>query len=96
MDKEVAEKLMQAAAEYLFVTRREALGMSFDAIAKKVFPDEDVSKSRMKVHRFIKKQSTNNKPKKMYLDDFVIYCEALEVDPIRALAEILSKVEKEK
>ena len=96
MNKETAEKLMQTAVEYLFITRREALGMSFDAIAKKVYPDEDVAKSRMKVHRFLKKQAANNKPKKMYLDDFVIYCEALDIDPIRALAEILTKVEKEK
>ena len=93
MEKDMPGKIIQEAANYLFVDRKDALGLSFDAIAKKVFPDEDVSKSRMKVHRFLKKQ-TNNKPKRMYLDDFVVYCEALDVDPVRALAEVLARVEK--
>ena len=96
MDKEMAQQLTQATAEFLFVTIREKRGLSFDARAKKVFPEEEVSSSRMKVHRYLKKQTINNKPKRMYLDDFVMYCEALDVDPIRAFTEILTKVEKEK
>ena len=31
----------------------------------------------------------------MYLYDFILFCEALNVDPVRTLAEILNKVEHE-
>lgn len=94
VDEKMRPILEQTASKYLFVDARQRAGMSVDKLAQKVWPDQAVESSRMKIHRFMKPQ-VNGKPKNMYLFDFIRYCEALDVDPIRALTEILMSVEKE-
>ena len=78
----------------LFVDVRKKAGMTFDKLASVAYPTQKIESSRMKVHRFLKPQ-VNGLPKNMYLYDFILFCEALNVDPVRTLAEILNKVEHE-
>lgn len=95
MDETMRPTLEQAVAQYLFVDARQKANLSIDKLAAKVWPDQTVESSRMKIHRFMKPQ-INGKPKNMYLFDFIRYCEALDIDPVRALTEILLEVERAK
>ena len=93
VDEKMRPKLEQTVANYLFMDARQKANLSIDKLAQKVWPDQTVESSRMKIHRFLKPQ-INGKPKNMYLFDFLRYCEALDLDPVRALTEILIEVEK--
>ena len=93
VDEKMRPVLEQAVARYLFVDARQRANMSVDKLAQKVWPEQAVESSRMKIHRFMKPQ-VNGKPKNMYLFDFIRYCEALDVDPVRALTEVLLELEK--
>lgn len=90
MEEEKSMELEYAVAEYLFDERRKELGVSLDGLAKKAFPDLDVSTTRMKVHRFLKKKPEDT-PKRLTLGDFFRYCELLGVAPDRAITLILAR-----
>ncbi|GAA6412621.1 hypothetical protein K050079A111_05160 [Bilophila wadsworthia] len=94
MDEKMRPILERVTAEHLFVDARKKAGMTFDKLASVAYPSQKIESSRMKVHRFLKPQ-VNGLPKNMYLYDFILFCEALNVDPVRTLAEILNKVEHE-
>ena len=94
MDEKMRPILERVTAEHLFVDVRKKAGMTFDKLASVAYPTQKIESSRMKVHRFLKPQ-VNGLPKNMYLFDFILFCEALNVDPVRTLAEILNKVEHE-
>ena len=93
MDDSMRPEIERAVAEYLFVDARQRAGMTVDKLASVVWPDQSVESSRMKIDRFLKPQRTGQ-PKNMYLFDFLRFCEALDIDPIRALTEILLTAQK--
>lgn len=95
MDEKMRPELEKLVAEYLFEEIRLEKKMTVDAMALKVWPEQKVESSRMKIHRFLKPQG-NGKPKNMYLFDFLHFCDALNEDPIRALMRILDKLEAAK
>ena len=94
MDEKMRPVLERVTAEHLFVDARRKAGITFDKLAGIAYPGQKIESSRMKVHRFLKPQ-TNGLPKNMYLYDFILFCEALNIDPVRTLAEILNRVERE-
>ena len=94
MDEKMRPILERVTAEHLFVDVRKKAGMTFDKLASVAYPTQKIESSRMKVHRFSKPQ-VNGLPKNTYLYDFILFCVALNVDPVRTLAEILNKVEHE-
>ena len=90
MEESKSMDLEYAVAEYLFDERRKELGISLDGLAKKAFPALDVSSTRMKVHRFLKKKGSEN-PKRLTLGDFFRYCELLGVAPDRVITIVLAR-----
>ena len=84
MDEKMRPILERVTAEHLFVDARKKAGMTFDKLASVAYPSQKIESSRM-----------NGLPKNMYLYDFILFCEALNVDPVRTLAEILNRVEHE-
>lgn len=77
----------EIAAEFLLARRKE-LGISADALGRKVYPD--AGNARMKVQSLTQKQG-NGKVRAMRLSDFIAICEGLELDPVRALCRILDQ-----
>lgn len=75
VDETMRPTLKQVVAQYFFVDARQKANLSIDKLALKVWPEQSVESSRIKIHRFMKPQ-INGKPKNIYLFDFIRYCEA--------------------
>lgn len=83
--------LGQLMVEYLLEKVRTEKGMSLDDVAAKVYGSENIAQSRLKLYR-LRKPKKDGTIKKLTLEDFVLICQALEIDPVRVLALNLDKV----
>lgn len=83
--------LGQVMMEYLLEKLRTEKGMSLDDVAARVYGGENIAKSRLKLYR-LRKPKKDGTIKKLTLEDFVLICQALEIDPVRVLALNLDKV----
>lgn len=85
--------LEQIMVEYLLEKVRNDKGMSLDDVASKVYGSENIAQSRLKLYR-LRKPKKDGTVKKLTLEDYVLICQALEVDPVRILALNMEKVNR--
>ena len=90
-----AEKLETMIVDYLLNEKRCAAGMSLDDVAIAAYPEDYLTRARMKLYR-LRKPKKDGSPKRLYIDDFVHICKALDLDPVRQLTLCLEKFESKK
>ena len=86
-------ELEQIMVEYLLEKVRIEKGMSLDDVASKVYGSDNIAQSRLKLYR-LRKPKKDGTVKKLTLEDYVLICQALGVDPVRILALNMEKVTK--
>lgn len=82
--------LEQFMVEYLLDKVRSEKKMSLDEVATKVYGSDNIAQSRLRLYR-LRKPKKDGTIKKLTLEDFVLICHALDVDPVRILAINLDK-----
>lgn len=93
MEESMRVELERKAVE-IFEAKREALGLTVDALASKLYPDVPLANARMTLNRLRKPQVTG-KPKRLLYGDFIDMCIALGLPPERVIAQtILETLEK--
>ena len=85
------QTLEQILIDYLLEKVRTDKGMSLDDVAGKVYGTENLAQSRLRLYR-LRKPKPDGTTKKLTLEDFILICKALEVDPVRVLASNLDKM----
>jgi len=85
------ETLDQIMVEYLLEKIRTEKGLTLDEVAAKVYGETNLPQSRLKLYR-LRKPKKDGSIKKLTLEDYVLICQALEVDPVRVLALNLDRV----
>ena len=83
--------LDQIMVEYLLEKVRTEKGMTLDDVAAKVYGTNNLARSRLKLYR-LRKPKKDGTAKKLTLEDYVLICQALAVDPVRILALNLERV----
>lgn len=85
--------LEQIMIEYLLEKVRNEKGMSLDEVAARVYGSENIAQSRLRLYR-LRKPKKDGTVKKLTLEDFVLICQALGVDPVRILALNMEKISR--
>lgn len=85
MQERAREELERRAVE-LFEARRKELGLTVDAVARRLYPGAPIASARMNINRLRLPQATG-KPKRLVYGDFIALCLALDLEPERVLAE---------
>lgn len=85
----------QMAIDYLLNEKRKEVGKSLDDVARVVFPGEEIGKARMKLYRLRKPQQSTGAQRRLYLDEFVRICKALELSPMEEFAAVLVRLKEE-
>lgn len=82
--------------DYLLNEKRQALGMSFDDVARAAYPNEDIGRARMRLYRLRKPQKSTGMPRRISLEEFTAICKALGLNPVQEFAVILDRFERTK
>ena len=90
MEEKMRIELERRAVE-IFEKRREEMGMSVDALARKLYPDAPIANARMQINRLRKPQVTG-KPKRLLYSDFIDMCVALDLTPERVLGQTITEI----
>lgn len=83
--------LEQIMVEYLLEKVRNEKVLSLDDVASRVYGSDNIAQSRLKLYR-LRKPKKDGTVKKLTLEDYVLICQALGVDPVRILALNMEKV----
>lgn len=89
--QEIFAGLEQTMVDYLLEKIRVEKGLSLDDVASRVYGAENIAQSRLKLYR-LRKPKKDGTVKKLTLEDYVLICQAMDVDPVRILALKLEKV----